>query len=132
MTALTRSSFPPLLRFALVVDAGASAATGLLLVLGSSRLHEWLGLPAPLMQYAGLSLLPFAALVAYVATRREPMRAITRAIIAYNALWAIDSIVLLASGSLAPTMLGAAFVIAQALAVGGLAALQCAGLRQTA
>ena len=54
------------------------------------------------------------------------------AIVAYNALWAIDSIVLLVSGYVAPTALGYAFVIFQAAVVAGFAGLQVIGLRKEA
>lgn len=133
MTATThRMPFPPLLRWALMADAPASAATGLLLVFGGSSLRDLLGLPSGLMHYAGLSLIPFAALVAYAATRRQPMRPLIWAIAAYNVLWTVDSFALLLSGFIAPTWLGAAFIVAQALAVGALAVLQYAGLKQSA
>jgi hypothetical protein len=131
MTTLTqRATFPSLLRSALLADAAASAATGLLLVLGGDLLRDLLGLPGALMHYAGLSLISFAALVAYAATRQQPMRPLIWAIAAYNALWMIGSFVVLASGIVTPTWLGEAFVIVQALAVGALAALQYAGLKQ--
>lgn len=132
MTSLAHHmSFPMLLRRALLADAAASLATGLLLVFGGTALHALLHLPERLMLYAGLSLLPFAALVAYVGTRGQPHRAAIWAIVAYNALWAVDSLILLASGLIAPTLLGSAFVTAQAFAVGGFAILQYAGLKQT-
>jgi hypothetical protein len=131
MTTVARNvTFHALLRFALLADAVASAATGLLLIFGGGWLRDLLGLPGSLMLYAGLSLLPFAAAVSYVATRAQPQRAGILAIVIYNALWAIDSIVLLGSGIVTPTIPGTAFVIAQALAVGVLATLQIAGLKQ--
>jgi len=119
-----------LLRRALLADAVASAATGLLLALGAQYLTDLLGLPVAIMRYAGMSLLPFAAIVLLVGLRSNPPRAAVLAIVAYNALWAIDSLVLLASGFVNPTMLGAAFVIAQAAAVGAFAMLQWAGLKR--
>ncbi len=132
MTAFThRAAFTPLLRWALLADAAASATTGLLLVFGGGMLHDLLGLPEQLMLYAGLSLLPFAMLVALMATRERPYRAAIWAIIAYNVLWAVDSLVLLVSGFVTPTALGVAFIFAQALAVAGFGALQYAGMMQT-
>lgn len=53
-----------LLKFALVADAAVSGATGLLLAAGASLLAGLLALPEPLMRYAGLFLLPYAAVVA--------------------------------------------------------------------
>lgn len=57
------SSFQPspLLRYALIGDALASGATGLLLAGGTGLPTGLLGLPEQLMRYAGLFLLPYAA-----------------------------------------------------------------------
>jgi hypothetical protein len=118
------------LRFALLADAVASGATGVLAFAGAGILAELLGLPTALLRYAGLSLFPYVAIVAYVGTRATISRPAVWAIIAYNTLWAIDSIVLLASGQVSPTALGYAFVIVQAVAVAGLGALQYVGLRK--
>jgi hypothetical protein len=128
MHAMQRS----FLRLALVADAVVSGATGALAFTGASPLDGLLGLPSELLRYAGASLLPYAAIVAYVGTRPNPSRAAVWAIVAFNALWAIDSVVLLASGYVAPTALGYAFVIFQAAAVAGFAGLQVVGLRKDA
>ena len=118
------------IRRALQADVVATAATGLLLTFGADALTGWLGLPVTLMRLSGLSLLPFAAIVWWVSLKAVPPRAAVLAIVAYNALWAIDSLVLLASGWLAPTALGTVFVIAQAAAVGGFALLQWIGIKR--
>ena len=47
-----------LLRFALIGDAVASGATGLLMALGAGLLTGLLGLPESLLRIAGLILLP--------------------------------------------------------------------------
>jgi hypothetical protein len=120
------------LRFALLADALASGATGLLAFAGAGVLAELLGLPTALLRYAGLSLFLYVAIVAYVGTRANISRPAVWAIIAYNALWAIDSVALLVSGYVSPTSLGYAFVIVQAAAVAGLGALQYVGLRRQA
>ncbi len=118
------------LRRVLMLDAVATAATGLMLTFGASLTKDLLGLPQSLMQYAGLSLLPFAALVGFLATRETISRPAVWAVIAYNALWSIDSIVLLVTGAVAPTALGTAFVVAQALVVALFAELEYVGLRR--
>jgi hypothetical protein len=118
------------LRFALLADAGISGATGLMMMFGADLGPALLGLPAELLRYAGLSLLPFATLVAFVALRERISRAAIIAIIVYNALWTVDSLLLLVSGWVTPTALGYAFAIAQALAVAAFAALQIMGLRK--
>jgi hypothetical protein len=118
------------LRRALMADAAVSGATGVLTALGSGLLADLLGLPPALMLYAGLSLLPFAAIVALLAARRQLPRAAVWAVIAYNALWTIDSLALLMSGWIAPTILGEVFVAGQALVVAAFAGLQRVGLRR--
>lgn len=118
-----------LLRLALLGDAAASGATGLLLAAGADPLAPLLGLPEPLLRAAGLVLLPYAAAVAWVGTRTAPARAAVLAAIVLNLLWVADSALLLAIGPVTPTGLGTAFVLAQALVVLGFAAAQWAGLR---
>jgi len=123
-------SEPSFLRLALIADAAVSGFTGIAMVLGGSMVDGLLGLPAPLLRYAGLSLLPFAALVGFIATRERVSQQAAWAVIAYNALWAVDSIVLIAGGWLTPTLLGYAFTVAQAIVVATLAGLQYVGMRK--
>jgi hypothetical protein len=119
------------LRTVLLADAIASGATGLLMIAGAGLLEGLLGLPVALMREAGLVLIPYVAFVAWVGTREAISRSAVQAIIALNVLWVAGSIALLVSGWVAPTMLGTAFVIAQAVVVGVLAELQIVGLRRT-
>ena len=120
----------PFLRKALLLDAAASGATALMLIAGAGLLDGLLGLPVVLMREAGLILIPFVAFVAWVGTREEPSRGAVRAIIAANALWAVASVGLLMSGWVAPTALGYAFVVAQAVVVALFGELQYAGLKR--
>jgi galactitol-specific phosphotransferase system IIC component len=126
------STLNPFLRQVLFVDAVISGAAGLLMAAGAPFLAPLLGLPAGLLFYAGLALFPFVALLVVVARRGSASRLLLIDIIAINALWVAASFGLLVSGAVAPTLLGYAFVIAQALAVALLAALQLAGFRRTA
>jgi hypothetical protein len=128
MTALL-AALP--LRRSLLADAVITSATGLLLALGAPVLSGLLGLPEPLLRWAGVSLLPFAGLVALLARRAEAPRGAVLAVVLYNALWALDSVALLALGWVSPTLLGSAFVVAQALVVGLFALAQYAGLRRS-
>ncbi|CAA9264993.1 MAG: hypothetical protein AVDCRST_MAG08-2880 [uncultured Acetobacteraceae bacterium] len=123
----------PFLRFALLGDAAASGATGLLLAAGAGALASLLGLPEGLLRAAGLALLPYAAFVAWIGARRggAPRNAV-RAVVIVNLLWALDSVLLLALGPVAPNGLGVAFVLAQALVVLGFAAMQWTALRGVA
>ena len=120
----------PFLRKALLLDAAASGATALLLIAGAGRLDGLLGLPMALMREAGLALIPFVAFVAWIGMREQAARGAVWAIIAANALWAVASVALLASGWVAPTGLGYAFVIAQAAVVALFGELQYAGLER--
>ena len=100
------------LRKALVADAAATAATGILLAAASGWLEGWLNIPATLLFYAGAVLIPFAAFVLYLAARNHVSRGAVWTVVICNALWTIDSFLLLASGWIDPSMLGYTFVIA--------------------
>lgn len=127
MQSLRTSTF---LRGVLFADATTCVATGLLLMFGSGPLEQYLGLPAGLLRYAGLSLLPFAALLVYLAARENLSPGAVWAVIVLNALWTVDSVLLLLTGWVSPTELGYAFVVAQALGVAVLAGLEYVGLRK--
>ena len=121
----------PLLRFALIADAAASGAMALMLAFGAGLLAPWLGLPETLLRNAGLVLLPYAALVGFIASRAMMNKALVWAVIVVNAVWVIDSVALLVGGWVSPTFLGTLFVAAQAIAVGVFAELQFVGLRRS-
>jgi len=121
----------PFLRRVLLADALTSGASGLFMTLLAHPVEGTLGVSAEFLRYAGLSLLPFAALVAYLATRESLSRRAVWAVIVLNALWAADSILLLVGGWVGPTALGYAFIIAQALIVAAFAELQYLGLRKS-
>jgi hypothetical protein len=118
------------LRRALVADAAISGATGVLMLAGAGLLEQWLGAPAALLRYAGLSLLPFAALVGGLARRERPSRTAVWAVIALNAAWVAGSVLLVVSGSFSLSALGIAFILVQALAVAAFAEMQYVGLRK--
>jgi hypothetical protein len=122
----------PLLRQALLSDAVTSAACALLMLLGAGFLETLLGLPAILLRGAGIVLLPFAAWVWILGLRDELKRSTVWAVVAVNAAWAADSLLLLASGLVQPTAAGYALVIGQAAVVALYAELQFIGLRRSA
>ena len=124
------STINPFLRQVLFIDAAVSGAAGLLMAAGAPILSPLLGLPAGLLFWAGLALFPFVALLIAVARRGQASRLMLIDVIAINTLWVAASFGLLVSGAVAPTILGYAFVIAQALAVALLAWLQFVGLRR--
>ena len=117
-------------RQALRLDALLTGATGLLLAAGAGALEPLLGLPPLLLRVAGLALIPFAMLLAWMARRERLPRWSVWSVVAVNALWALDSLLLLATGWVEPTWLGTAFVAGQALIVALFAELQASGAKR--
>lgn len=120
------------LRRVLLIDAAVSAATGILMIAGARLLADLLALPAALLRSSSLVLLPFAALVALLATRERLPRWAVWAVIVTNILWASDSVLLLVTGWVEPAALGIAFVLAQAAVVALFAEAEYVGLRRAA
>ncbi|WP_432284490.1 hypothetical protein SLT36_22350 [Aminobacter sp. BA135] len=120
----------PFLRNVLHADALISGAAGLLMMLGAPLLSPLLELPAQLLFWAGLVLVPFVATLVVIARRATVSKLVMIDIIAINVLWVVASFGLLVSGVVAPNALGIAFVVAQALAVAVFAELQFIGIRR--
>lgn len=120
------------LRRVLSIDAIASAAMGIGLLVFASLLAPLFDLPEALLRETGIVLLPFAAFVGYLATREQPNRIAVWAVVVVNAIWTIDSIALLFTDWVAPNALGYALVIGQAFVVGTFAELEYVGLRKGA
>ena len=133
MTTITAATNNPpvLLRRALLADAGISGGTGALLAAGADPLSGLLGLPSGLLFWAGIVLLPFAAILVYLGTRARVSPAAAWIVVGGNVFWALASLALLATGWVAPTMLGYAFTIFQALVVALFAELQYFGIRRS-
>ena len=121
---------PGFLRRVLLADAVSGLAMGLMLIAGAGMLEPLLGLPAALLREAGFILLPIAAFVGYTAIRQELSRRMVWAVVVINALWVVDSFVLLFSGWVSPTVLGQVFVAGQAVVVAVLAELEFFGVRR--
>ena len=116
-------------RLLLTVDGAVSGATGLAMAAGAAHLARALDLPPALLRYAGVALLPFAALVLYFARLPALSRAHVWAVVALNVGWVAGSALVLIAGVVTPNALGIAFVIFQALVVALLAAFQYTSLR---
>jgi hypothetical protein len=133
MSAIQSSIF---LRRVLLLDAVSSGAMGVLLLTCGGFLAGVLNLPVELLNEAGIVLMPFALILAFLGTRARLMRAAVWAVIVVNAVWVIDSCVLLLSATLStkwvePTVLGYIFVAGQAAFVALMAELQFIGLRKS-
>ncbi|WP_458094061.1 hypothetical protein [Roseomonas sp. WA12] len=122
----------PLLRRALLLDAVASGATGALMLLAAGPFSGLTHLPPGLLRGAGAVLLPYAAFVLWLGLRTAPPQGLVRAVVAINALWVVESLGILLLGWVVPNMLGAGFVLAQALVVAVFTGLQAAALRGSA
>ena len=101
-------------------DAATCLAFGVLLVAAATPLASLLGLPESLLFFAGLVLLPCAALMLMAA--RKPSAPLVWTVIAGNAAWVVASIVVIFAFEL--TALGMSFVAAQAAAVVALLVLE--------
>lgn len=132
MSSIPFMSSPNFLRNVLRADALSCVACGVLQVVFTGQMAQLLGLPEALLAYTGEFLLVYAAVVAFVSTRDPLPRALVWVLVAGNLGWAIACALLLVSGRLAPSMLGTAYVVAQALTVAVLAELQFFGLRRSA
>ena len=120
----------PFLRTVLLLDAAASGAMALLLVAGAPLLGPFLNLSATLLFWAGMVLVPWTAFLVMLARRSQASRLLFLDVIVVNAIWVVASFGIVIGGFVEPNLFGAAFIVAQALAVAGLAVLQLAGLRR--
>ena len=132
MSSTSFMSSPNFLRNVLRADALSCVACGLLQVVFTGQMAQLLGLPPALLAYTGEFLLVYAAAVAFVSMRDPLPRPLVWLLLAGNLGWAIACALLLLSGRVAPSMLGTAYVVVQALTVAVLAELQFFGLRRSA
>jgi hypothetical protein len=114
------------LRAILTLDAIASGAMGLLLLLGAGFLDGLFDLPVNFLRVTGAILLPWAGALVFAASRQPVSRPAVRGIIVINVAWVVGSLVLLAGNRVEPSALGIAFVIVQAIAVAAFATVQLA------
>lgn len=121
----------PFLRRVFMLDAGVSGASALLLVAAAGALAGPLGLSETLLRWLGIAFLPWAAFLVWLASKDTPPRQLVWFVIALNAIWVVDCVLVLLLGWIAPTSLGIAVVIGQAVVVALFAELQFIGLRRT-
>lgn len=119
-----------LLRRALLLDGVASGGLGVLLTVAAGPLAGVLGGPDTLHRTVGIVLIVYGAAVLYLGTRPMISRPAAATVVVLNCGWVLASAAVAVADPWSLTALGVAFVVAQALVVAGLAALQFAGLRQ--
>ncbi|MEO5883413.1 MAG: hypothetical protein ABIQ06_13430 [Caldimonas sp.] len=111
-------------------DAAVSAVVGAAMAAAAAPLGELIGLPARLLAVAGLSLLPYAAFLVWLATRAAVPQAAAWAPVLLNVVWAIDCIALaVMQPDAGPLLIG--FVAVQAVTVLTFAELEFGGLRRS-
>ena len=120
-----------MLRLALRADAAVTGANGLAYLALAVPLSDLLGLDVALLRAAGAFLLAFTALVALTASRGTIPRLPILAIVAVNAIWVADSLVMALAQLGTPSTVGTVWLVAQAVVVGLFAELQLVGLRRT-
>ncbi|GIG69916.1 hypothetical protein [Phytomonospora endophytica] len=120
------------LRTVIRVDAIASGLSGLmLLVVGMGIVDDFTGLPSWFQTVGGAFLVVFGLGGVLLASRPRPPRGLVWAMVVVNAVWVVDTAVLLIAQVWPLTAAGVALMIVQAVAVGVFAELEYVGLRRT-
>lgn len=112
------------------LDSATCVAMGALLALASDLISNLTEIPAEVLIYAGLSLIPIAIFMALVSWRRLQQKLLTQVVVAGNILWVIGSLALL--DIVAPNGFGIVFILAQAGAVAVFALLEFRALETRA
>jgi hypothetical protein len=129
---LTTFSTPSsLLRRALLADAILTSIAGIVLVLAARPLGVFLDLPVQMLQFAGLIFIPFGAFAGWIGTRPRVHRPLVFVVIVVNALWGVDSVLMLLTRWVETTPIGEIFVIGQAVIVAAIAEIEFIGLRRS-
>ncbi|WP_394537499.1 hypothetical protein PRJ39_15240 [Lysobacter enzymogenes] len=118
------------LRRALALDAAASAAAGALLLGFTAAASRHFAMAPGLILAEAAIMFAWALFVGWAASRDPVAPALAWTAIAVNFAWGALSVLALVVGALAPTALGTELMLAQALGVAVLGAMQYAGLRQ--
>lgn len=123
-------SSPSTLRAVVWLDASTGVLLGAAHLLLAAPLAEWLGLPQGLLVASSVLLLGFGALAVTLARARAIPRGGLWVLIVGNFAWALASLALLLGNTLAPTLLGQAYLLVHVVAVALLAELQWMGVRR--
>jgi hypothetical protein len=129
-TVMSHRTMTPMLRNVLRVDAVLSGLTALALVADAEPLSAMTGLPAGALRAIGMALVPWTALLAWLASRSVFPSAALVTVIALNFVWALDC-ALAAFGVVgSPAGLGVAVLTLQAVGTVMLAEFEWIGLRR--
>lgn len=118
---------PLFLKRVLLLDAASCLGLGAMLLLGAGALSGLFGIDGRTLMLAGAILVPSGLFIGWTALRVPIAPMLVTLIILVNMWWVAESFLLLGQTPGA-TAIGQAFVIAQAVAVAGLAALEALGV----
>ena len=110
-------------------DVAMTLLVGLAMALLAAPLAAVTGVPEMLLRSVGLALLPYVAWLLWLARRPFVPRGTAWTMVAINALYAIECMLLPLLGWIAPNALGWAFLLVQAVVVGSFALLGTRVLR---
>jgi uncharacterized membrane protein len=119
----------PFLRRVWWADAAVSAVVGAAMAAAAGPLATLIGLPERLLAAAGLALLPYAAFLAWLATRRSVPRVAAWLPVPINVVWAIDCVAVVATQP-DPGAALIAFIAVQVVTVLAFAELEFIGVRR--
>ena len=111
-------------------DAAVSAVVGAAMALAAAPLGELIGIAPRLLAVAGVSLVPYAAFLAWLATRAAVPRAAAWTPVLLNVVWAVDCVALAMLQADAGRLL-VGFVAVQVVTVLTFAELEAGGLRRS-
>jgi hypothetical protein len=112
-------------------DAAVSAVVGAGMAAAAGPLAGLTGLPERLLAGAGLALLPYAAFLAWLATRQAVPRVAAWLPVPINVIWAVDCVALVVAQPSASAAL-LAFIAVQVVTVLAFAELEFVGVRRLA
>jgi hypothetical protein len=129
-TSTAPRAFVLTLRNVLLLDAVLTGVNGLAYVVAAAALGTLLGPSTAVIVGLGVFMLAYAAVAAWLGTRRPVSRLAVGLIADGNIVWAVASVTVVAFGWLGLTTAGTAWTLMQAAPVAAFAALQVAALRR--
>ncbi|WP_157553209.1 hypothetical protein [Jiangella gansuensis] len=112
----------PAMRWLLEIDGIATGLTGLACLVAGGFVSDHSGLPTALLYPVGAFLVVLGAALVAMSTRNVVPAGWVWGIAVLNAIWVIDSVVVVASGWFDVTTVGTAGVLLQAAVVAGFVA----------
>ncbi|WP_374568254.1 hypothetical protein [Ideonella sp.] len=127
---MSRLTMTPFLRNVLRVDAVLSGLTALALIADAEPLAGWTGLPSAVLTVLGAALLPWTALLAWLAGRPVVASAAVGAVVALNFVWVLDCAMAAFGAFGSPLGLGVAMLAVQAVGTLVIAELEWVGMKR--